>query len=105
MSAGPYGHTIKQYSPSGKLLQVLGTAGKAGSGLTPLQFDQPAEIFVHDSTREIYIVDGDGGMNNRLLKLSQGVFFSVSLLIRYSPIHNNDSNTLISYMIRVLTVI
>ncbi|KAB5543508.1 hypothetical protein PHYPO_G00079980 [Pangasianodon hypophthalmus] len=69
---GPYGHTIKQYSPSGKLLQVLGTAGKAGSGLTPLQFDQPAEIFIHDSTREIYIVDGDGGMNNRLIKLSQG---------------------------------
>ncbi|XP_062870096.1 NHL repeat-containing protein 3-like [Trichomycterus rosablanca] len=68
---GPYGHTIKQYSPSGKLLQVLGSAGKAGSGLSPLQFDQPAEIFIHDSTREIYIVDGDGGMNNRLIKLSK----------------------------------
>ncbi|KAM7371316.1 hypothetical protein PAMP_010797 [Pampus punctatissimus] len=67
---GPYGHCIKQYSPSGKLLQVLGTPGKAGSGLTPLQFDQPAEIFVHDSG-EIYIVDGDGGMNNRLIKLSK----------------------------------
>ncbi|XP_060764265.1 NHL repeat-containing protein 3-like [Neoarius graeffei] len=68
---GPYGHTIKQYSPLGKLLQVLGTVGKAGSGLTPLQFDQPAEIFIHNSTGEIYIVDGDGGMNNRLIKLSQ----------------------------------
>ncbi|KAF5898238.1 NHL repeat-containing protein 3, partial [Clarias magur] len=68
---GPYGHTIKQYSPTGKLLQVLGTPGKAGSGLNPLQFDQPAEIFMHDSTREVYIVDGDGGMNNRLIKLSQ----------------------------------
>ncbi|XP_045925129.1 NHL repeat-containing protein 3-like [Micropterus dolomieu] len=67
---GPYGHCIKQYSPSGKLLQVLGTPGKAGSGLNPLQFDQPAEIFVHDSG-EMYIVDGDGGMNNRLIKLSK----------------------------------
>uniref|UniRef100_A0A3Q3J5J8 NHL repeat-containing protein 3 n=2 Tax=Monopterus albus TaxID=43700 RepID=A0A3Q3J5J8_MONAL len=67
---GPYGHSIKQYSPSGKLLQVLGTLGKAGSGLNPLQFDQPAEIFVHDSG-EMYIVDGDGGMNNRLIKLSK----------------------------------
>lgn len=67
---GPNGHCIKQYSPSGKLLQVLGTPGKAGSGLDPLQFDQPAEIFVHDSG-EIYIVDGDGGMNNRLIKLSK----------------------------------
>ncbi|KAK5851358.1 hypothetical protein PBY51_002161 [Eleginops maclovinus] len=67
---GPYGHSIKQYSPSGKLLQVLGTPGKAGSGVTPLQFDQPAEIFVH-SSGEMYIVDGDGGMNNRLIKLSK----------------------------------
>lgn len=113
---GPYGHCIKQYSPSGKLLQVtalhtvgvstgasnswlsfhllgltlelfcvicriqyflcicvgqvLGTPGQAGSGLSPLQFDQPAEIFVH-SSGEMYIVDGDGGMNNRLIKLSK----------------------------------
>ncbi|XP_054614266.1 NHL repeat-containing protein 3-like [Dunckerocampus dactyliophorus] len=67
---GPYGHCIKQYSPSGKLLQVLGTPGKAGSGLNPLQFDQPAEIFVQESG-EMYIVDGDGGMNNRLIKLSK----------------------------------
>ncbi len=69
---GPYGHTVKQYSPSGKLLQVLGSPGKAGSSLSPLQFDQPAEIFVH-SSGEIYIVDGDGGVNNRLIKLSRGV--------------------------------
>ncbi|XP_048857375.1 NHL repeat-containing protein 3-like [Brienomyrus brachyistius] len=67
---GPFGHTIKQYSPSGKLLQVLGTAGEAGSAVSPLQFDQPAEIFVH-SSGDIYIVDGDGGLNNRLIKLSK----------------------------------
>ncbi|MEQ2171730.1 hypothetical protein GOODEAATRI_013764 [Goodea atripinnis] len=66
---GPYGHCIKQYSPSGMLLQV-NASGKAGSGLDPLQFDQPAEIFVHESG-EMYIVDGDGGMNNRLIKLSK----------------------------------
>jgi hypothetical protein len=45
--------------------------GEAGSGVNPLQFDQPAEIFVH-SSGEIYIVDGDGGINNRLIKLSKG---------------------------------
>lgn len=52
------------------MCQVLGTPGKAGHGLNPLQFDQPAEIFVH-SSGEMYIVDGDGGMNNRLIKLSK----------------------------------
>ncbi|XP_056323213.1 NHL repeat-containing protein 3-like [Danio aesculapii] len=67
---GPFGHTVKQYSPSGKLLQVLGTPGTAGSSLSPLQFDQPAEIFIH-SSGDIYIVDGDGGINNRLIKLSK----------------------------------
>ncbi|KAM4794615.1 NHL repeat-containing protein 3 [Rhinophrynus dorsalis] len=67
---GAHGHTIKQYSTSGKLLQLLGTAGKAGSATNPLQFDQPAEIFV-ETTGEMYIVDGDGGLNNRLLKLSK----------------------------------
>ncbi|XP_056094981.1 NHL repeat-containing protein 3-like [Rhinichthys klamathensis goyatoka] len=65
----PFGHTVKQYSPDGKLLPVLGSPGKAGSSLSPLQFDQPAEIFIH-SSGEIYIVDGDGGLNNRLIKLS-----------------------------------
>ncbi len=83
--SGSYGHTVKQYSPSGKLLQVLGSPGKAGSSLSPLQFDQPAEIFVH-SSGEIYIVDGDGGMNNRLIKLSRGVvswWFLASLASHY----------------------
>ncbi|KAK1168130.1 NHL repeat-containing protein 3-like [Acipenser oxyrinchus oxyrinchus] len=67
---GKYGHTIKQYTPSGELIQVLGSAGKAGTDVNPLQFDQPAEIFVH-SSGEVYIVDGDGGLNNRLIKLSK----------------------------------
>lgn len=35
-----------------------------------MQFDNPAELFVED-TGDIYIVDGDGGLNNRLIKLSQ----------------------------------
>ncbi|XP_042334646.1 NHL repeat-containing protein 3 isoform X2 [Sceloporus undulatus] len=69
VGTGENGHTVKQYSPSGELLQVIGTPGKAGSGTNPLQFDQPAEIFVEE-TGDIYIVDGDGGMNNRLLKVT-----------------------------------
>ncbi|XP_066033389.1 NHL repeat-containing protein 3 [Chamaea fasciata] len=69
VGTGKYGHTVKQYSPLGKLMQVLGTPGNAGSSLIPLQFDQPAEIFVEE-TGEVYVVDGDGGMNNRLIKLS-----------------------------------
>lgn len=68
---GSYGHTVKKYNSVGDLVQVLGTAGKKGTGLNPLQFDNPAELYVED-TGDIYIVDGDGGLNNRLIKLSQG---------------------------------
>lgn len=59
-SSGPYGHTVKKYNSLGDLVQVLGTPGKKGTGLNPLQFDNPAELYV-DDTGEIYIVDGDGG--------------------------------------------
>ncbi|XP_067569318.1 NHL repeat-containing protein 3 isoform X2 [Pseudorca crassidens] len=69
-TAGLYGHTIKKYNSFGDLVQVLGTPGKKGTGLNPLQFDNPAELYVED-TGDIYIVDGDGGLNNRLIKLSQ----------------------------------
>lgn len=71
LNLGNSGHTIQQYSSSGQLLQVIGTPGTAGSGVNPLQLDQPAEIFVED-TGDLYVVDGDGGMNNRLLKLTPG---------------------------------
>ncbi|XP_078078431.1 NHL repeat-containing protein 3-like [Mustelus asterias] len=67
---GKYGHTVKQYTPLGKLLQTLGIPGVPGSELIPLQFDQPAEVFV-SSKGDMYIVDGDGGLNNRLIKLTQ----------------------------------
>ncbi|NXA48400.1 NHLC3 protein, partial [Nothocercus julius] len=70
VGTGKYGHTVKKYSPSGKLLQILGTPGNAGSSLYPLQFDQPAEIFVEESG-DSYVVDGDGGINSRLLKLTE----------------------------------
>uniref|UniRef100_A0A8C9EDI1 NHL repeat containing 3 n=1 Tax=Phocoena sinus TaxID=42100 RepID=A0A8C9EDI1_PHOSS len=70
VGSGLYGHTIKKYNSFGDLVQVLGTPGKKGTGLNPLQFDNPAELYVED-TGDIYIVDGDGGLNNRLIKLSQ----------------------------------
>ena len=50
---------------------VLGTPGKKGNGTSPLQFDQVADVAISDQG-EMYIVDGDGGMNNRLLKLQKG---------------------------------
>ncbi|XP_033098959.1 NHL repeat-containing protein 3-like [Anneissia japonica] len=65
-----YGHTVKKISTDGKLELVLGTAGIAGSSLSPLQFGNVADLAFSEKG-EMYVVDGDGGVNNRLLKLSQ----------------------------------
>lgn len=77
---GSFGHTIKKYNSFGDLVQVLGTPGKKGTALNPLQFDNPAELYVED-TGDIYIVDGDGGLNNRLIKLSQGTWLNFNDII------------------------
>ncbi|XP_022106827.1 NHL repeat-containing protein 3-like [Acanthaster planci] len=67
---GTLGHTVKSFSSAGTLERVLGTAGKAGSRLAPLQFDQVADIAL-SRDGEMFIVDGDGGLNNRLIKLDR----------------------------------
>ncbi|CAN0237539.1 NHL repeat-containing protein 3 [Lethenteron reissneri] len=68
VGTGEWGHSIKRFSPDGNLLEVLGTPGKAGASFTPLQFDQPAEVIV-GPRGEMYVADGDGGLNNRVFKL------------------------------------
>lgn len=67
--AGSYGYTVKQYSLEGELLKVLGTPGTPGSSLTPLQFGNVADVGF-DRDGMMYIADGDGGLNNRLVELN-----------------------------------
>jgi DNA-binding beta-propeller fold protein YncE len=60
--------TVKQFNISGGLLQSVGTANSGGGGLSPVQFSAPADLYCDPSA--VYISDGDGGINNRVLKLS-----------------------------------
>lgn len=83
-------------------MQILGTPGKAGASLNPLQFDQPAEIFVHTSG-EIFIVDGDGGMNNRLIKLSKGMYDLFNVIITDDE-YNVDLTLYVSTDLQVVWV-
>ncbi|XP_019634725.1 PREDICTED: NHL repeat-containing protein 3-like [Branchiostoma belcheri] len=69
VGSGPWGHTVKAFDRNGTLLHVLGTPGQAGTGKNPVQFDQPADV-AFNAKGEMYVVDGDGGLNNRLLKFS-----------------------------------
>ncbi|CAH1246168.1 NHLRC3 [Branchiostoma lanceolatum] len=53
----------------GNLKVTLGTPGEKGSNLDPLQFDQVSDV-AFSSTGDMFVVDGDDGINHRLLKLS-----------------------------------
>jgi len=60
------GHVVMKFTPDGKLLMTLGTAGVAGAG--EKTFDGPADVAVAPNG-DIFVVDGHG--NNRVVKFSK----------------------------------
>ncbi|XP_066304724.1 NHL repeat-containing protein 3-like [Branchiostoma lanceolatum] len=66
---GPFGCSLKMFDRHGNLKVTLGTPGERGSNLDPLQFDQVSDV-TFSSTGDMFVVDGDDGINHRLLKLS-----------------------------------
>jgi sugar lactone lactonase YvrE len=62
------GHQVFKFSPDGKVLMTLGTAGVAGSG--PDLFDQPTDVVVAPNG-DIFITDSHrNGGNNRVVRLT-----------------------------------
>jgi hypothetical protein len=62
-------HTLRRFNvASGALEVTLGTAGQAGNGTYPLQFGSVADV-AFDASGALYVSDGDGGVNNRVLKI------------------------------------
>lgn len=57
-------HTVKKYTTTGVLLEMIGTPNEAGSGFNPVQFGNVADAAV--GRGEVLIADGDGGVNNRV---------------------------------------
>ena len=63
------GHQVFKFSPEGKLLMTLGTAGVAGE--TPTTFNAPSAVVVAPSG-DIFVADGHGATtNNRIVKFSR----------------------------------
>jgi len=60
------GHQVMKFTPDGRLLMTLGTAGVAGDGQNT--FDGPADVAVAPNG-DIFVVDGHG--NNRVVKFSK----------------------------------
>jgi hypothetical protein len=61
------GHQVFKLNQEGKVLMTLGTAGVAGDG--PNQFNGPTGVVVAPNG-DIWVTDGHGGGNNRLVRLS-----------------------------------
>jgi sugar lactone lactonase YvrE len=66
---GSKGHQVLKFSPDGKVLLTLGTAGLPGEG--PETFNQPSDVYVAPSG-EIFVADGHGGNSNaRIVKFTK----------------------------------
>jgi sugar lactone lactonase YvrE len=61
------GHQVYKFSPDGKVLMTL---GKPGGAAGPDFFYQPNDVYVVPSG-EIFVGEGHGGANSRLLKFSR----------------------------------
>jgi hypothetical protein len=65
----PIGHQVWKFSPDGKVLLTLGTAGVAGE--TPTTFNQPSDV-ITNANGDIFVADGHGGNSNaRIVKFDK----------------------------------
>jgi len=83
-AAGTKGHQVHKFSPDGKLLMSLGTAGKPGTG--PDQFNQPNDVIVGPDG-SIFVADGHSGqgmLTNEAMEkgLASG---ATARIIKFSP--------------------
>jgi sugar lactone lactonase YvrE len=63
------GHQVFKFSPEGKVLLMLGTAGIAGDG--PNTFNSPSDVAIAENG-DIFVADGHGGSTNaRVVKFSK----------------------------------
>lgn len=67
--AGTIGHQVIKFSPDGKVLLRLGTAGKPGGG--PTMFNEPADV-ITSSNGDIFVADGHSGQNDNATPATPG---------------------------------
>jgi DNA-binding beta-propeller fold protein YncE len=67
--------TIKSFDAAGNLLKTVGTPGVGGSGLTPIQFSAPADVAIDAATSTLFVSDGDGGSNSRVVALDMSASY------------------------------
>jgi len=81
------GHQVFKFSPDGKLLMTL---GKAGGAAAPDFFYQPNDVFVAPNG-DIFVSEGHGGANARVLKFNRDGKFLMSFGSKGSGPTNFDT--------------
>jgi DNA-binding beta-propeller fold protein YncE len=61
---------ILKFSPEGKFLLQIGQRGKSGGNADTSNVHQPADVFVHAPTNELFVADGYG--NQRVIVFDAG---------------------------------
>ncbi len=81
---GTRGHQVVKFSPTGKVLMVLGNPGIAGSG--KYEFNAPSDVVIGDNG-DIFVADGHHyDTNNRIMKYSSdGTFIKSWGKTGYGP--------------------
>lgn len=66
------GHQVFKFSPDGKLLMALGKPGgnQPGQPVDPASFFQPNDV-ITNAAGEIFVAEGHGGPNARIVKLTK----------------------------------
>jgi len=73
--------TTKVYSSDGKLLSEFGTKSDPGPDVAPLQFDKVADTaFGSGESNMVYVSDGDGSSNHRVIAIEAGDVETLSQL-------------------------
>jgi hypothetical protein len=81
--------TTKVYSPAGALLAQYGIKGDHGPGVSPLQFDTVADTAFGAgvSADVVFIADGDGSSNHRVVALNAPVGVSAARAHASNMVH------------------
>lgn len=62
------GHTVRKYTPEGKLIMTIGTQGQAAPYQSGIPFNRPTKVALDPKSDEFYVSDGYG--NSRVHKYS-----------------------------------
>ena len=73
-AAGSGDDMILKFTPAGKLVMQIGKRGQSTGNTDTVNVHQPADVFVHAETNELYVADGYGNQRVAVFDADSGKF-------------------------------